>query len=204
MLARGKTGPVRAGAAVGSADSRAADIYRRCAAGLYHQALLALGDSALAGGVACGVIAEECTPPPAPGFDEDEARYRLAEPVFRRYRQLAAGPAWPDRCPAQRPSPGPADGMDPDGTDPGGLLSEDRREALGLALSGGLGYVRASRALGAHPRDMAALLHTVLRRLASSSATSAARGLLRDGGLLRDEGHRCRACASGPAELGGK
>ncbi len=198
MLAWGKTGPVRAGAAAGLAGSRAADIYRRCAAGLYKQALLTLGDSALAGDVARGVTAEECTPAPAPGFDQDEARYRLAEPVFRRYRPLAAGPAWPDRCPAQRPSRGLAGAMDPGGMGPGGLLSEDRREALGLALSGGLGYVRASRALGTHPRDLAALLHTVLRSLASSSATSAARG------LLRDEGHRCRACASGPAEEGGK
>jgi len=193
MLAWGKTGTVRACATPGLAGSRAADIYRRCAVGLYRQALLTLGDSALAGDVAGGVIAEECTLPPAPRFDEDEARYRLAEPVFRRYRQLAAGPAWPDRCPAQRPSWGPADGMDP-----GGLLSEDQREALGLALSGGLGYVRASRVLGTYPRDIAALLHTVLRRLASSSATSAARG------LLRDEGHRCPACDSGPAEVGGK
>jgi hypothetical protein len=193
MLAWGKTGPVRARATAGSAGSRAADIYHRCAVGLYKQALLTLGDSALAGDVAGGVIADECTLPPASSSGEDEARYRLAQPVFRRYRQLAADPAWPGRCPAQRPSQGLADGNDSSGP-----LSEDRREALGLALSGGLGYVRASRALGAYPRDMAALLHTVLRRLASSSATSAARG------LLRDEGHRCRACDSGPAEDGGK
>jgi hypothetical protein len=184
MLAWGKTDQVRAGATAGLAGSRAAEIYRRCAVGLYKQALLTLGDSALAGDVARAVTAEECTPSPAPGFDQDEARYRLAEPVFRRYRQLAGGM-----------DPG---GMDPGGMDPGGLLSEDRREALGLALSGGLGYVRASRALGTNPRDMAALLHTVLRRLASSSAASATRG------LLRDEGHRCRACASGPADEGGK
>ena len=196
MLAWGKTGPVRARAraraTAGSAGSRAADIYRRCAVGLYKQALLTLGDSALAGDVAGGVIAEERTPPPASSFGEYEARYRLAEPVFQRYRHLVADPAWPGRCPA-RPSRGPADGADS-----GGLLSEDQREALGLALSGGLGYVRASRALGTYPRDLAALLHTVLRRLASSSATGAARG------LLRDEGHRCRACDSGPAEEGGK
>ena len=181
-----------------SAGRQAAGIYRRCAVGLYKQALLTLGDSALAGDVAGGVIAEECTLPPAPGFDQDEVRYRLAEPVFRRYRQLAAAPAWPDGCPAQRPSRGLAGGMDPGGMDAGRLLGEDQREALGLVLSGGLGYVRASRVLGTYPRDMAALLHTVLRRLASSSPTSAACG------LLRDEGHRCRACASGPAEEGGK
>jgi hypothetical protein len=173
MLAWGKTGPVRASAPAGLAGRRAADIYRRCAVGLYKQALLTLGDSALAGDVAGGAIADECTLPPAPSSGEDEARYRLAEPVFRRYRQLAAGP---DR----------------------GGLSEDQREALGLALSGGLGYVRASRALGTYPRGMPALLHTVLRRLASSSAASAAHG------PLRDEGHRGRACDSGPAEEGGK
>ena len=91
MLAWGKTGTVRAGATASLASRWAADIYRRCAVGLYKQALLTLGDSALAGDVACGVTAEECTPPPAPGFDQDEARYRLAKPVFRRYRQLAGG-----------------------------------------------------------------------------------------------------------------
>ena len=117
MLAWGKTGPVRAGATAGLAGRRAADIYRRCAVGLYKQALLTLGDSALAGDVACGVTAGECTPPPAPGFDQDEARYRLAEPVFRRYRQLAGGI-----------DPG---GLDPGGLDPGGLLSEDRRKRSG-------------------------------------------------------------------------
>jgi hypothetical protein len=193
MLAWRKTGPVRARATAGLAGSRTADIYRRCAVGLYKQALLTLGDSALAGDVAGGVIADEGTLPPAPSSSEDEARYRLAEPVFRRYRQLTGGPVWPGRSPAQRPSRGLADGMAP-----GGLLREDQREAIGLALAGGLGYARASRALGPYPRGMPALLHTVLHRLASSSATSAAHG------LLRDEGHGCRACDSGPAEEGGK
>jgi hypothetical protein len=109
MLAWRKTGPVRARATAGLAGRRTADIYRRCAVGLYKQALLTLGDSALAGDVAGGVIADEGTPPPAQSSGEDEARYRLAEPVFRRYRQLTAGPAWPGRSPAQRPSRGLAE-----------------------------------------------------------------------------------------------
>lgn len=189
MLAWRKTGTVRACATAGPAGGRAAGIYRRCAAGLYEQALLALGDSALAGDVVHGVIVDECTLPPAPSSDEDEARYRLAEPVFRRYRQLAADPAWPDRRPGPRPSRGLADGMDP-----GSLLGEEQREALGLALSGGLGYVRASRILGTYPRDMAALLNPATLGAAIKSAR----------GVLRDVGHRCRACGSGPADEGGK
>ncbi len=187
MLAWRKTGTVRTCATAGPAGGGAAGIYRRCAAGLYEQALLALGDSALAGDVVHGVIVDECTLPPAPSSDEDEARYRLAEPVFRRYRQLAADPPWPDRRPGPRPSRGLADGMDP-----GSLLGEEQREALGLALSGGLGYVRASRILGTYPRDMAALLNPATLGAAIKSAR----------GVLRDVGHRCRACGSGPADEG--
>ena len=54
--------------------------------------------------------------------------------------------------------------------DPGGLLSDKERGALGLVLIGGLGYVRASSVLGIHPRHMAALLRTALLRLGTSSA----------------------------------
>jgi hypothetical protein len=90
------------------------------------------------------VIADECALSPAPSYDEDEARSRLAESVFRRYPQLTAGPAGQDRR--------------------GGLRSAEHREALGLVLSGGLGYARASRVLGIHPRDKAALVHKALRQ----------------------------------------
>src|SRR5271170_3138491 len=99
---------------------------------------------------------------------------------FRRRRgTLSPGPAGlPALSAANRrpggPGPRPSRGL-AGRADPGGLLSEDRREALGLALAGGLGYARASRALGTYPRDLAALLHTALRRLASSSATTAVR-----------------------------
>jgi len=51
--------------------------------------------------------------------------------------------------------------------DPGGLLSGKERGALGLVLFGGLGYVEASRELAMAPLDVATLLCTVLRRLAS-------------------------------------
>ena len=71
-----------------------------------------------------------------------DVRYRLAESVFRRFRQLAAGPAQQDR----RSGPG----------------------ALGLVLSDGLGYLRVCAVLGIHPREMAALLRAVLRKLATS------------------------------------
>jgi hypothetical protein len=52
-------------------------------------------------------------------------------------------------------------------------LSEKERGALGLVLFGGLGYVQASTVLGIGPRDMAALLRTVMSRLAISSAAAA-------------------------------
>jgi hypothetical protein len=77
-----------------------------------------------------------------PERGEDDARYRLAELVFRRSRQLAAGLAQQDRWSGQG--------------------------ALGLVLSGGLGYIRISAALGIHRREMAALLQAVLRKLTTS------------------------------------
>jgi len=98
---------------------------------------------------------------PAQERSEGETRYRLARSVFRRCQKLAAGPARQDRRRPQRPSRG---------IDPGGILSEKERGALGLVLCGGLGYVQASTILGVGPHDMAALLRTTLRRLASSPA----------------------------------
>ncbi len=154
MLGFGKTDTVNPLAAAGSARNR--DICERYAAGLYRQAFLTLGDSVLAERVACDVIVDECAvdPPPEPG--EADIQCRLAESAFRRCRQLAAEPARRDRLFAPPP---------PAGVDPGGLLSEDERGAIGLVLIGGLGYVRASSVLGICPQDMAALLRTALLKL---------------------------------------
>jgi len=49
-----------------------------------------------------------------------------------------------------------------------GPAQQDRRPGL----LGGLGYIRASRVLGIHQRDMTVLLRTVLRRLTTSSAAA--------------------------------
>ena len=166
MLRLGKTGPVGAPAPPG--PDRSQVIYQRHAAALYRQALLMLGDLALAEDVVCDVIAGECVLVPAQGHAEDETRYRLVHSVFRRCQQLAADPGRPDRCPPQWPSQSVAGCVDP-----GGILSEKERGALGLVLFGGLGYVQASAVLGISPRDAAALLRTVMGRLAISSAAAA-------------------------------
>ena len=162
MPRSGKNGTVRT--LVPACSARSQDMYQRYASGLYRQAFLTLGDSALAVHVVRDVIADECALPPAPEFGEDDARHRLAESVFRRCQQLSADRARRDgrRAPPSWDVAG--------GADPGGFLSEKERAALGLVLIGGLGYVRASRVLGICPRDMAALLRTALLRLATSSA----------------------------------
>jgi hypothetical protein len=158
----GKAGTVRATA--NSDRSRDADIYDRYAVGLYRQAVLTLGDPVLAERVVSDVIVDECALFPPQGRGEADARYRLAESAFRRCRQLAAGH---DRGPGQPPSAGVAGCIDP-----GGLLNGTERGALGLVLFGDLGYVRASKVVGIRQRDMAALLHTVLRRLTTSSSAA--------------------------------
>jgi hypothetical protein len=179
MRGFGKTGTIRAPAMASSDRSRAEDIYDHYGDGLYRQALLTLGDSALAEHVVCDVIVDECVLFPPRGRGEAEARHRLAESAFRRCQQLAAG----DDCsPRRPPSAGVADCIDP-----GGLLSGTERGALGLVLFGGFGYVRASRVVGIRPRDMAFMLHAVLRRLTTSSA-----GAVEDGRQVR------RSVAGGP------
>jgi len=165
MLRSGKNGTVRT--FVPACSARSQDMYQRYASGLYRQAFLTLGDSALAVHVVRDVIADECALPPAPEFGEDDTRHRLAESVFRRCQQLAADRARRDG----RPASPPRDVVSC--ADPGGFLSEKERGALGLVLIGGLGYVRASKVLGMCPRDMAALLRTALLRLATSSASVA-------------------------------
>jgi hypothetical protein len=137
MVRSGKHGAVRPpGTATSSRDR---DIYQRYATGLYRQAFLTLGDSALAEHVVRDVIVDECALAPAPGYGEGDAPGRLAESVFRRCQQLAADPAWRHRLPAPRL---PADVAG--GVDPGGLLSAKERGALGLVVIGGLGYVRVT------------------------------------------------------------
>ena len=140
MLSWGKTGTVDAPATVSPAPSQ--EIYQRYAVALYRQALLNLDDSAPAGQGGGDPVVNECALAAIPERGEDDAQYRLAELVFRRSRQLGAG-----------------------------LAQQDRRSgqgALGLVLSGGLGYIRVSAALGIHPREMAALLRAVLRKLTTS------------------------------------
>jgi hypothetical protein len=163
MLGLGKTGTVGASATASRARSQA--VYQRHADALYRQALLMLDDSTLAEDVVCHVIVDECALVPAREHGDDATRYRLARSVFRRCQQLAAGPARQDRSRPQQPSLSVARGIDP-----GGILSEKERGALGLVLCGGLGYVQASTVLGIGPHDMAALLRATMRRLASSPA----------------------------------
>ena len=76
MLRSGKNGTVRTFGPACSARSE--DIYQRYASGLYRQAFLTLGDSALAVHVVRDVIADECALPPVPERGEDDARHRLA------------------------------------------------------------------------------------------------------------------------------
>jgi len=133
MLRSGKSGSVRASVTASSARSR--DSYQRYAVALYRQALLALDDSAPDE----YAVADECALAPGPERGEDDARYHLAESVFRCCYRLVAGSA-----------------------------RQDRR----AGLSGGLWYIRASRVLGIHQRDMTVLLRAVLRRLTTSSAAA--------------------------------
>jgi hypothetical protein len=89
MLSWGKTGTVRASATVSQARSQ--EIYQRYAVALYRQALLNSHDPAPAGHVDCAPVVNECALAAMPERGEDDARYRLAESVFRRFRQLASG-----------------------------------------------------------------------------------------------------------------
>jgi hypothetical protein len=124
MLGLVKNGTVGVFARASSARSR--DIYQRYATGLYLQAFLTLGDSALAEHVTREVLVDECALAPVAGQGEDDIRHRLAESVFRSCQQLAAEPAGRGCRPAQPPSGDVADCVDP-----GGLLSEMERGALG-------------------------------------------------------------------------
>ncbi len=161
MLGFGNTG--LAPATTNVPGDRDAHIYDRYASGLYRQALLTLDDPHLAEQVVCDVLVDECTRPPTPGDDEDNAIYRLAVSAYRHCRELAGGPARQDRRPGQEPS-GRVVGC----VDPGGLLTEKERAGLGLVLFGGLGCIEASRELAISPSDMARLLRAVVRRVTAS------------------------------------
>jgi hypothetical protein len=95
-------------------------------------------------GMDADVLVNECALAAMPDRGEDDARYRLAESVFRRSRQPAAGSAPHDRRSGQG--------------------------ALGSVLFGGRGYIRVGAVLGIHPREMAALVRAVLRKLTTSPA----------------------------------
>ena len=193
MLGLGKNATVGVFARASSARSR--DVYQRYATGLYRQAFLTLGDPALAKHVTREVIVDECALARVVGQGEDDTRYRLAESVFRRCQQLAGDPAGRGCRPAQ-----PLSGDVADCVDPGRLLSETERGALGLVLIGGLGYVRASRVLEICPRDMAVLLRMALLRLGTSSGA-----VVEDGGQVggpavppaAERGHQCRGSRIG-------
>ena len=170
------------GVSVPDSPGRSQELYQRHAAALYRQALLTLDDPTLAEQVVCDVIVEECAAAPGPARDQDDARCRLAESVLRHCRQSAAagsaaagsavaGSAVVPAGRARRYSGRSARGV-VDRIDPGRVLTPPEREALGLVLFGGLGYVRAGRALGIDPRDMAVLLRAVLLKLATSSASA--------------------------------
>jgi hypothetical protein len=137
MLGWGKTGTVDASATV--SPSRSQEIYQRYAVALYRQALLNLDDSASAGHVVCNPVVNECALAVMPERGEDDARYHLAELVFRRSRQLAVG-----------------------------LAQQDRRSGQGSSRSRAIrrpGVHPGQRRARIHPREMAALLRLVLRKL---------------------------------------
>jgi hypothetical protein len=101
MLGSGRTRAARAFAAASSPRSQAADVYRRYAAALYWQALLARDDPALADHAVCDVITDERALAAIAEHGDDDARYRRTESVLRRCRQLAVGPAWQIRRPGR-------------------------------------------------------------------------------------------------------
>ena|SRR5579863_3217674 len=164
MIGLGKTRTAGAPAAAAASRACRETIYQRHAAALYQQALLMLDDSALAENIVCDAIADECAQAPAQEHRDDQTRYRLARSVFRRCQQLAVRPAR-HRLPPPQPSSSVAGRIDP-----GGVLSEKERAALGLVLCARLGYVQASTVLRIGPHDMAGLLRTVMRKLAISPA----------------------------------
>ncbi len=91
MAGSGKTGTDRAAVVAGPARSQ--DIYQRYAVGLYRQALLNLDGSALAEYDVCDVMVNESALARVPERGEDDARYRLAQLVFRRCQRRGSAVA---------------------------------------------------------------------------------------------------------------
>jgi hypothetical protein len=145
MLGWGKAGTVRGSATVSPARSQ--ETYQRHAVALYRQALLNPGDPALAGHVACDVLVNEGALAAMPERGEGNARYRLAESAGRRFGQLAirAGVA---RSPLRA----------------GSIRSRVIRRP---------GVHPGQRPAGIHPREMAALLRLVLRKLTTQQPAAA-------------------------------
>jgi len=75
----------------GSARSR--DIYQGCASGLYRQAFLTLGDTALAVRVVSDVIAESARWPRRCSVGEDDVRHRLLRTALLRPATSSAADA---------------------------------------------------------------------------------------------------------------
>ncbi len=113
MLGSGKIRAVRATVTASSPRSHDADVYHRYAAALYRQALLTRNDPALAEHVGCDVITDERALAAIAQHGDDESRYRRAESVLRRCRQLAARPAVAD--PPPRALPGHRQAVSPAG-----------------------------------------------------------------------------------------
>jgi hypothetical protein len=101
MLGSGKTRAAGAIATASSPRSQAADVYRRYAAALYWQALLARDDPAWAEHVGCDVITDESALAAIAEHGEDDAPYRRTHPVLRRCRELTVGLAWQIRRPGR-------------------------------------------------------------------------------------------------------
>ena len=91
MLGLANTGTVRGSAPVSPARSQ--ETYQRYAVALYRQALLNLDDPPSAWHVVCDAVVNECALAAMAERGEDNAQYRLAEPVFRRFRQWRSGSA---------------------------------------------------------------------------------------------------------------
>ena len=158
MTRRGK----RAQAEAAVSSSQGETVYDRHCARLYQQALLTLGDAALAERVVGEVMTGECLRSSPP--DADVAEYRLVVSVRRRCQELAADPAWWNRLPGPLWPEGMTGCLPPDG------LTVRERGALALVIFGGLGYAEAADEMSISPPEMAALLTAVLHKLAVADA----------------------------------
>jgi hypothetical protein len=135
-------------------------LYARHGIRLYRQAHLTLGDRVLAEQVVCDVLVGECRWPAAAADGPDLGR-QLAVAAYRRCRDLTGPCAW--RLRPAEPRGGPA-AEEPD------QLSAAERGTLALVLIGGLSCAQAGDELALAPPEMAALLRTIMGRLAPAPA----------------------------------